>query len=142
MLEKLKELNEFNTREIAKELEGYNWLTKTLQEEVIQCFPTKEDIDRCIDNQRNKEEFVKKASKIFVQGRCFASHTQLDQVAKLFLDAWGVKKIHPGKQISCAFSQSHNKKPYNSLPFIKKRQVQETPKEQLKCPFKIGYSLI
>jgi hypothetical protein len=41
----------------------------------------------------------------------FASFKQLDQVAKLFLDAWAISKVHGQSKIYCAHGVSHGKSP-------------------------------
>jgi hypothetical protein len=53
----------------------------------------------------------------------FASFKQLNQVAKLFLDAWAIPKVHGQSKIYCAHELSCGK----------------TEKEKCKCLFEICY---
>eukprot|EP00957_Ditylum_brightwellii_P138741 10576042-Ditylum_brightwellii.AAC.1 len=56
-----------------------DWITTELRNEVVELFPTREDIDASNGNCRNSAVFAKNASIMFLVGRIFHSHKQLDQ---------------------------------------------------------------
>ena len=89
--------------------------------------------------------FAVNCNLLFPKGRLFASSKQLDQVADTFLEAWAVSKLVNGKKISCSFSEDRKRKstvfPIEDPP----GSTREHPislKEQIKCPFKILFSLV
>jgi hypothetical protein len=94
------------------ELLKQNWLTLDLVREIEDCFPTNEQISNTPDgdNIRNLESFKVKSAQLLSLRRIFVSFKQLDQVSKMFLDAWAINKVHYGKRIHCFYSKGANKK--------------------------------
>jgi hypothetical protein len=95
------------------ELLKKNWLTPDLVREIESCFPTKEEVSNTAkgDNIRDIDAFKVKAAILLPKGRIFVSFKQLDQVSKMFLDAWAINKVHVTKGIPCFYSKTSNKKP-------------------------------
>ena len=121
-----------------------NWLTPDLVCEIERCFPTKAQITISADgdNVRDPQAFKVQATRLMPPGRIFASFKQLDQVAKLFLDAWGIQKIHTTKRIGCFYGKPCNKKSRLHEDPAKRRRVVISPKKVYQCPFEIRYSFI
>jgi hypothetical protein len=127
------------------ELLHQNWLTPDLVREIEDCFPTKEQISNTPDgdNIRDLEAFKVKAAKLLPTGRIFDSFKQLEQVSKMFLDAWAInKKVHLAKRICCFYSESPNKKRRLHDDPAKHQKVDTSVKGIYKCPFAIRYSFI
>jgi hypothetical protein len=124
---------------LNRELLKMDWITTDLRLEVIALFPTRDEKDPA-SGKRDHDAFVTKAKILFPQGRLFASFKQLDQVSKLFLEAWAVCKVHGQRKIYCAHGVSRGKKPklHHDTSLQRKRGVSE--KEKCKCPFEIRYS--
>jgi hypothetical protein len=121
-----------------------NWLTPGLVEEITSLFPRTADITS-ESGERNKEMFAVNFNQLFPKGRLFASSKQLKQVADMFLEAWAVSKSVYGKKISCSFSEDRKRKssvfPIED-PTGSTREHPVSLKEQIKCPFKILFSLV
>jgi hypothetical protein len=65
-------------------LQGRNWLTPGLVDEISSLFPTADDVNPS-SGARDKDQFAINCLELFPVGRIFASYKQLDQVAKMFL---------------------------------------------------------
>ena len=66
---------------LNKEWQKVSWMTPGLSEELKQCFPCHDKIDRDNNNKRNFDSFKEKVSKVFYIGREFASYKQFVQAA-------------------------------------------------------------
>jgi hypothetical protein len=82
-----------------------NWLTHGLTSEMRCCFPTADQNDKST-GARDLEGFKTNCSQLPPQGPIFASHKQVEQAAKLFLDAWSISSSCIGMKIVC-FYRSH-----------------------------------
>jgi hypothetical protein len=97
-------------------LQGKNWLTKGLVDEIIQMFPKSDDIDPTT-GERDQTKFSESCSKLFPLDRMFASEKQVEQAASMFLDAWAVVKAHNGKKIICHYGLNTQKNAQSSVYF-------------------------
>jgi hypothetical protein len=129
--------------DINARLKQKNWLTTALVDEITSLFPSAADVDTTT-GERDKAKFVENCEILFPPGRIFCSYKQLDQVAKMFLEAWAISKSHNGKKISCHLGElpvKRNKKPPKNRDFTP-RVHGITLKQQTKYPFEINYSWI
>jgi hypothetical protein len=94
---------------LNRELLKMDWITTDLRLEVIALFPSRDEKDPAT-GKRDHDAFVTKAQILFPVGRLFASFKQLDQVSKLFLEAWAISKVHGQRKIYCAHGESRGKK--------------------------------
>ena len=91
--------------------DSLNWITVDLQNEIQSCCPTKDEISNLSNGRRDNGSFSNKCSKLFFEGRIFASRKQLDQVSEMFLKSWCCRKIHTSKSIRCFYDkESYNKR--------------------------------
>jgi hypothetical protein len=116
-----------------------NWLTPDLVREIEDCFPTKDQISNTPkgDNIRDLDAFKVKAAKLLPRGRIFVSFKQLDQVSKMFLDAWAINKVHVTKLLCCFYSETSNKKPRLHDGPANCRKIETSAKTVYKCRFEI-----
>ena len=137
-------LSQMLITDLNAELLKKNWLTPELVREIESCFPTKEEISNSTegDNIRDLDAFKAKAAKLLPKGRIFVSFKQLDQVSKMFLDAWAVNKVHVTKRICCSYSATSNKKSRLHPDRAKRRKVETSAKTLYQCPFQIRYSFM
>ncbi len=137
-------LSQMLITDLNAELLKKNWLTPELVREIESCFPTKEEISNTSegDNIRDLDAFKSKAAKLLPHGRIFVSFKQLDQVSKMFLDAWAVNKVHVTKRICCSYSATSNKKSRLHPDRAKRRKVETSAKTLYQCPFQIRYSFM
>jgi hypothetical protein len=114
-----------------------NWLTPDLVREIEYCFLTKDQISNIPkgENIRDLKAFKVKAALLLPKGRIFVSFKQLDQVSKMFLDAWAINKVHVTKCIRCFYSESSVKKSRLHKDSAKCRKVETSVKNVYKCPF-------
>jgi hypothetical protein len=101
-------------QEINLRLQEKNWLTTGIIAEISSLFPTAVDVNPST-GERDEAKFVENCQPLFPLGRIFASHKQLDQVAKMFLEAWAISKAHNGKKISCHLGPQLKKRKKPSL---------------------------
>jgi hypothetical protein len=84
--------------------------------------------------------FVANVMIVFPKGRMFARFKQLDQVAKLFLDAWVISKVHGGQsKIHCAHGLSHGKSQQLHSAVSLQRKCSPAEKAKHNCSFEIKY---
>jgi hypothetical protein len=95
---------------IRDHLQGKDWLTNGLVDEITVSFPNSNDIDP-MTGARDQTRFSENCLKLFPQDRIFASEKQIEQVASMFLDAWSVVKAHNGKKIICHYGLNTKKFP-------------------------------
>ena len=125
---------------INREIQLQDWLTTDLRKEIITLYPTAAEKDR-VTGKRDHDAFQTKAKILFPVGRIFASFKQIDQVAKLFLDAWAISKVNGQSKIYCAHGLSRGKFKKNLHNTVAlRRTCPETEKEKCQCPFEIRYS--
>jgi hypothetical protein len=130
--------------DLNAELLKKNWLTPDLVREIESSFPTKEQISNTAegDNIRDLEAFKVMAAKLLPKGRIFVSFKQLDEVSKMFLDAWAINKVHITKRICCFYAEPCNKKSRLHEDPAKLRKIETSAKSVYKCPFEIRYSFM
>ena len=134
--------NNWNSKSVIEELKKKDWMPTSLKREVMSLCYKRQGTESTLDNSRDMSGFATSCEKLFPCGRIFASPTQLDQVANMFLKSWGVKKIHPGQSIKCFYSPSVHKKERLTPDQTKRRKVPPSPKSTVKCPFRINYTLV
>jgi hypothetical protein len=127
---------------IRERVEGKNWLTQGLIDEIAAGFPNSGDI-AVGTGSRDKACFEDHCQKLFPPGRIFASNKQVEQAACRFLEAWAIQAVHDGKKIMCHYGLSNRKKkPSRVAPGLTPREMPETRKEATQCPFRIHYSWV
>jgi hypothetical protein len=84
------------------------------------------------------QSFIVKS--LFPEGHIFATFKQLDQSAKLFLDAWAISKVHGQSKIYCAHGISRGKSTKLCSDVSLQRKQSPSEKAKCKCPFEIRYS--
>lgn len=131
----------FPPEDFKKQFSDENWITPSLNNEIEQCLPKKENIINANGlNTRSSEAFQESTKLLFPKGRVFAGHRQLHQTAELFCNAWAVAIIHSGNCIGCHYGEPVHKKPRLHVDESKRRKCQHSMKTVVKCPFKISYS--
>jgi hypothetical protein len=78
-------LSKQSLEEQKNELLGKDWLTSGLIHKIHSLFPTCSEIKTDDGNKRGPTAFEHKISQLFPPGNIFASFTQLDQAAYMFL---------------------------------------------------------
>ena len=128
------------TNSEARKLDKKDWITDELMEEIKNCVPSVDDIDKAKDNVRCQESFSKMVKIFFPVGQIFCSHIQLFQVASKFAGFWAFEVTRSGCAIQCHFS----KPTYQTKCCTDKARgkSKESLKLSIKCPFKIGYNVI
>ena len=121
------------------ELKKKDWITTDLLTEIIGLYPSTTEKDP-VSGKRDHAAFVAKAQLLFPKGRLFASFKQLDQVAKLFLDAWAISKVHAQSKICCSHGVSRGKTQRLHPNILLQRKRDQTEKSKCQCPFEIRYS--
>jgi hypothetical protein len=89
---------------VHRQLLAKDWITPGLSTEINSCFPKAAQIDKAAGS-RDLEAFKTNCSQLFHVGRIFASHKQVEQTAKLFLDAWAISSSCIGKKVVCYYSK-------------------------------------
>jgi hypothetical protein len=121
-----------------------DWITPDLRLHVESLFPSQDAITTGT-GVRDKLAFKEACTVLFKKGRIFSSPKQLKQVTALFLDKWGGQcSQHRRKKIVCYYHEAQ-KRTVKAGPLTSDRKAyntKETQKSQIKCPFKIRYSLI
>jgi hypothetical protein len=115
-----------------------DWITPGLRAEIVSLYPAAGEKE-ADTGRRDQDVFIVKAKSLFPEGCFFASFKQLDQAAKLFLDAWAISKVHGQSKIYCArgISRGKSTKLCSDVCLQQKRSPSE--KEKFKCPFEIRY---
>ena len=116
------------------ELSTRDWLTPELLTEIQECAPKPSDIDEKNLNARDKDAFSVALQKLFPVGRTFASPQQIGNVAEKFAKLWAFEINKPGNTIQCYFAEPTYKKRGKGI-----RNVQDSIKMKIKCPFRINY---
>jgi hypothetical protein len=124
---------------INRELLLKDWITTDLRNEIITLYPSAAEKDP-VTGKRDHAAFIAKAKMMFPVGRMFASFKQIDQVAKLFLDAWAISKVNGQSKIYCAHGLSRGKTKQLHSTVSMRRNCSQTEKEKCQCPFEIRYS--
>ncbi len=126
--------------DLNAELLKKNWLTPDLVREIESCFPSKEEISNTAegDNIRDLVAFKVKAAKLLPKGGIFVSFKQLDQVSKMFLDAWAINKVHVTKPIGCFYGQPCNKKSRRHEDPAKPKKSKHLPRRCTNAPSRQG----
>jgi hypothetical protein len=124
---------------LNRELLKKDWITTDLCTEINQLYPSIAEKDP-VTGKRDHAAFIVKARTLFPIGRVFASFKQLDQVAKQFLDAWAISKVHAQSKICCSHGVSRGKTQKLHSDITLQRKRDKTEKEKCQCPFEIRYS--
>ena len=129
-------------KDLSLRMTKENWLTDELVAEIAGLLPAANEKDG--SGKRCPDAYLLKISKLFPQGRVFASYTQLVQASKMFLDAWAVQKVHGQKKITCSYGINHGKKPEepHADPRKQRKQKSSLKMTDTPCPFFISYSLV
>lgn len=88
-----------------EEFSKRNWITDKLMNKIKKCTPKRNNIDTEKDNLRDKEALEITTNNFFPEGRIFASHIRLLQVAAKFTDLWVFKTTNSDPQIQCHFGK-------------------------------------
>ena len=103
ILDKIATRNEENEAKLSLELATDNWLTSDLLQEVVQCHPTDEEVDKENDGARDMDAFKRKVGAVFVPGRVFASTYQVHQLLTEVGKGWGFLPRSSGKRLHCHY---------------------------------------
>ena len=140
-LDLAQNLSEDEYKKIKEDWSQRNWLTPGLLKELEESYPAPHHIDKNNANKRDKEAFEECMSKVFYEGRKFASPKQLHQAVCNVGKRWAFEAVVYGKHIGCSFGKQVRK--YDRIPDKEKqRKTKESLKNQYKCPFRIQFSLV
>jgi hypothetical protein len=133
-------LSDDHFEDIRDRIQGMNWLSTGLVNEITALYPTAADVNPQTE-EHEKDSFADNCFLLFPKDRIFASEKQIEQVADMFMDAWwACRKAHDQKKIICHYGLSSKKKKVSTVDPLSQRETLEMRKEQCKCPFKIMYS--
>ena len=68
-----------------------DWITKTLEQEIIALHPERSHISNDGNNVRCQTQFQRNVQLLFPPGRIFVNSTQIKQVADKFFSVWGMQ---------------------------------------------------
>ena len=116
-----------------EELNNSTWMTPELQHQLCMLMPQGSEI--ADGNGRSNSVVQANLAKMFPIGRQFASVKQLAECVTEFGDQWCFCISHSSKKFACTYGRkTSGKRPPNKNG--------ETLKDQVDCPFFIGYNLV
>ncbi len=107
-------LSDDSFEDIRDGIQGKNWLTPGLVNEITALLPLATDVNTQT-GERNKDRFADNCLLLFPKDCIFASDKQIEQVADMFMDAWACRKSHDGKKIICHYGLSSKKKKVSTV---------------------------
>ena len=124
------------------EVLGRDWITKTLEQEIIALHPERSHISNDGKNVRCQTQFQRNVKVLFPPGRIFVNSTQIKQVADKFFSAWGMQSYSGGKSIKCYYARRRAQKVVVSRNASVKttRNSATSLKEVFSCPFNIPFN--
>jgi hypothetical protein len=103
--------------DIQDRIQGKNWLSTGLVNEIVTLYPTAVDINPRT-GERDKDHFADNCILLFPRDHIFASEKQIEQGADMFMDAWACHKVHDGKKIMCHYGLSSKKKKVSKVDHL------------------------
>lgn len=117
-----------------EDLKAARWITAELHDQIEQLRPQSSQIGQA-NNERCPVALEAALAAMFPIGRQFASKAQLGECVTELGNRWCFTTSHSSKKFACTFGRAtRGKRPENKNG--------ETLKDQVDCPFFIGYNLI
>jgi len=118
---------------------GSEWLTNDLKVEIKNLRPDDTDID--LDGNRNVAKAAINCESFFSLHRHFCSQRQLEAALQEFGSSWGFTCARHGMSFRCHFSAPQKEHTKVDDP-NRQREVSNSAKVQIKCPFSIKFAYI